>query len=69
MTADQIREVMGPEFCAVADDLRVRFGARLVWLKAGDVEIGKDPAIGSVPSSGKDEEIERLRYWYGAKQA
>jgi len=63
MTADQIREVMGPEFCAVADDLRERFGAKLTWLKAGEFEIGKPP--GGEPIGELAWIQERIRFWYG----
>jgi hypothetical protein len=66
MTAEEVRMAMGPEFCGLADELRERFGAKLVWLKSGALEIGKDPTIGSVNANGKlDDEIERMRYWYG----
>lgn len=66
MTAEETRKAMGPEFAALAERLRDDFGAKLVWLKTGTLEIGKNPTIGSFNATGKvDDEIERLRYWYG----
>jgi hypothetical protein len=57
---------MGPELCAVADELRTRFGAKLVYLDTPDVKLGTDPSIGSVRASGKlDDESETLLNWYG----
>lgn len=68
MTADQIRQAMGSDMCAVADVLRDGFGAKLIWLKSEDLEVGRDPSLGSVRADGKlDTEIERLRYWYGKR--
>jgi hypothetical protein len=49
MTAEEVRAVMAsePELLALADALREKFGAKLVWLKTEAVEIGK-PVRGTV---------------------
>lgn len=66
--ANAIREAMGPELCALADVLRDQFGAKLVYLKTSTMNIGRDPAAGSVRASGKpDDETTQLRYWYGRR--
>jgi len=46
MTADEIRAAMSvdPELLSLADALRERFGARLVWLKTADIEVGRRPS-------------------------
>lgn len=68
MTADQIRRAMGAELAAVADQLRSDFGAKLTWLKSEDLEVGRDPSIGSVRANGKlDEETRQMKYWYGRR--
>lgn len=43
MNAEDIRTLMAadPELLALANELRNRFDARLVWLKVGNVEFGK----------------------------
>jgi hypothetical protein len=43
MTADDVRALMAadPDFLALADQLRSRFGAKLIWVKVGNVEFGK----------------------------
>lgn len=69
MKAEQIRNAMGPEFCAVADGLRETFDAKLVFLETPTVKIGKDPAIGSVRTDKPDTELERLAFWYGRRSA
>ena len=40
---EKIRAAMGPEFRAVADQLRDQFGAQLTWLDTDDLKIGKPP--------------------------
>ena len=70
MTAEQIRKAMGPEFCALADVLRDRFAARLVFLRTADVTIGTDPSINAVLANGQPDEVsERLAYWYRSRYA
>lgn len=70
MTADQIRKAMGGELCALADTLRERFDAKLVFLETPDVKLGKDPSLGSVRTDGKlDEVTKQMAYWYRARQA
>jgi len=51
MTAEQIREAMAiePELLKLADLLRERFDAKLVWLRTSEFEIGK-PIRGAVPA-------------------
>jgi len=44
--AQQVRDAMGPEMCAVADALRETFGARLTWLEAETMQIGSEPDWG-----------------------
>lgn len=39
--AERVREAMGPEFRAVADELRSAFSARLVWFESGSLTMGK----------------------------
>ena len=39
--AERVREAMGPEFRAVADELRSTFSARLVWFESGTLTMGK----------------------------
>jgi len=63
MTAEEIRKAMGPEFTSVADQLRERFGAKLVWLKTDSLEIGKEP--GGEPIGERSWIEERMRFWYG----
>lgn len=46
--AEKIRAAMGPELCAVADALREKFGARLVWLETSTLTIGEKPEEGGV---------------------
>lgn len=43
MTAEEIRALMTtePKLLELSDEIRTRFGGRLTWLKAGQVEIGK----------------------------
>jgi hypothetical protein len=43
MTAEDIRALMATdlELLALAQELRKRFDAKLVWLKVGKVEFGK----------------------------
>lgn len=60
--ANQIREAMGPEFCAVADSLRDTFGAKLVWLKTDAVSMGTPPSgepIGERSFSGVRTKVGR----------
>ena len=46
MTADEIRAAMSvdPELLGLADALRAQFGARLVWLKTADIDVGRRPS-------------------------
>jgi len=46
MTADEIRAAMSvdPELLSLADALRERFGARLVWLRTAGIEVGRRPS-------------------------
>lgn len=39
--AERIRDAMGPDMCAVADALREKFGAKLVWFESGEFTMGK----------------------------
>jgi hypothetical protein len=43
MTATEVREAMGPELCAVADALRLTFGAKITWLETPSLVIGIAP--------------------------
>lgn len=40
---EKIRQAMGPEFRAVADQLRIDFGAKLTWFEGDGVSMGKEP--------------------------
>jgi hypothetical protein len=46
MTADEVRQAMSadPAFLEFANALRDAFAAKLVWMKVGEVEIGRRPA-------------------------
>lgn len=46
MIADEIRAAMSvdPRLLHLADALREKFGARLVWLKTAHIEVGKRPS-------------------------
>lgn len=46
MTAEQVREALKvePELLQLADLLRQRFDAKLVWLKTAEFEMGRPPA-------------------------
>lgn len=46
MTAAEVREAMGPEFCAIADALRKQFSARLTYLKTDAIVMGTKPEEG-----------------------
>lgn len=66
--AGEIRKAMGPELCELADVLRDQFGAKLVYLQTPTMNIGRDPAAGSVSASGKpDQETKQMQYWYGRR--
>lgn len=47
MTADEVRSAMSidAELLKLADALKDQFGARLVWLKTADVEIGRRASV------------------------
>jgi hypothetical protein len=40
---EKIRAAMGPEFRAVADQLRIDFDAKLTWFKGEGLSMGKEP--------------------------
>lgn len=70
MTADEVRQAMGSEFSALADELRERFGAKLVFLKTAQVTLGKDPSADAVLANGQRDEVsERLAFWYRSRRA
>jgi hypothetical protein len=50
--AERVRESMGPDFQAVADELRTVFSARLVWFESGTLTMGK-PLESSEPIGEK----------------
>lgn len=43
MTASEIRQAMGSEFCAIADALRAEFGAatKIAWIRSESVKAGE----------------------------
>lgn len=50
-SAEEIRALVGaaePALLGLMDDLKQRFGARLVWLSVGGIEIGNRPT-GAIP--------------------
>jgi hypothetical protein len=60
MTAAEVREAMGPDFCAVADALRETFGAKLTWLDTPTIQTGTPPGgepIGERSWNGKRESV------------
>lgn len=40
---EKIRASMGPEFRAIADQLRIDFDAKLTWFEGDGVSMGKEP--------------------------
>lgn len=53
--AEQIRDAMGPEYCAVADALRATFGeVKQVWLETPSLSLGEEPEQ-VVPTSFRSE--------------
>jgi hypothetical protein len=44
--AQKVRDAMGPDLCAVADALRVTFGAKLSWLETDGLTVGTEPDWG-----------------------
>ena len=46
MSKEQTRQLMPPDMLEVADDLKATFGAKMTYLKVGDVEFGTPPERG-----------------------
>jgi len=52
--AQKVRVAMGPQMCAVADALRLQFGAKLEWLETPTLTHGHEPDWG-VPTQWNGE--------------
>jgi hypothetical protein len=39
--AERVREAMGQDFCAIADELRLAFGAKLTWFECPAFSMGQ----------------------------
>lgn len=52
--AEQVREAMGPELCAIADALRAAFNAKVVWLSTEKLTLGEEPEA-ALPTSYRGE--------------
>jgi len=42
VTAAEVRAAMPPDMREACDALRARFGAKLIYLSAGDVKLGRE---------------------------